>query len=234
VTAVDATPAPAAHNAILVTIDSGGAGARADCAFLADRRYAVEGAALRLTPPPAGPVASCARGLSPVENDFRKLFETGATARLRDGTLVIEHGGRSATLVRQPVPPVRLALLPPSAAGDAATIAGVLEADGPCLYVRVPYGDRFLPAFMTPDTRWDAAAGVLQVGDKRFTQGSRVRLGGSFMAGPGPLPWRQAPAPSCSAPRTWIAAAVDPDPSPRPAGYTGAEIERMRAEDARK
>lgn len=234
VTAVDGAPAAAGQSPILVRIDSGGMAAAADCAFLGERRYEVDGVTLRLTAPPSGMVTSCARGLSPLEMAFTEVFETGGVARLAGETLVVERNGRSATLVRRPGAPVRLALLKSSAAGDAATISGMLEAEGSCLYVRAIYRDRFLPAFQTPDTHWDAATGVLHVGDKRFTLGSRVRLGGSFKTGPGPLQWRQAPDPSCTPSRTWVTATVDSDTSPRPAGYTGGEIERMRADDAAK
>jgi hypothetical protein len=234
VSAVDGAPPPGAGSPILVRIDSEGVTARADCAFLGDARYAVEGAALRLTPPPSGLVTSCARGLSALENAFTDVFKPGAVARLVGEELVLENAGRSVVLRRPPTTPVRLALLEPSAAGDASMISGSLEAEGPCLYLRVVYGDRYLPAFHTPDTRWDAATGVLHVGDKRFTHGSRVRLGGSFSTGAPPPRWRQAPDPSCVASRTWVAASVGPDPSPRPGGYTGEEIERMRAEDAAK
>jgi hypothetical protein len=231
---VDGSAAPAAGSPILVTIDSGGIFARADCAFLGELRYAADGATLRLTAPPSGVVSSCARGLSTVETAFTQVFRPGAVARFAGETLVIEHDDRSATLARRPGAPAQLALLEPSAAGNAATISGVLETTEGCLYVRAIYGDRFMPAFQTPDALWDPATGVLRIGGKRFTTGSRVRLGGSFKTGPGPLPWRQAPDAACDATRIWLTTTADPDTSPRPAGYTGEEIERMRAEDAMK
>jgi hypothetical protein len=104
---------------------------------------------------------------------------------------------------------VRLALLPPSRTGDAATTAGQLEAEGSCLYVRPPAGERLLLALTVPGVRWDAAAQALLVpgaGGGTFRLGDTVRLGGS-QASAAALSnqWVQAPEGPCDTRRIWIA-----------------------------
>ena len=208
----------------------------ADCVFLGERSYAVRDQILIVGPPPPGPVGSCARGLSRLEQGFTEVFQGGAVVRGVNSQLVLENNGRAIRMARKPWAgaAVSLALLPTSLEGDAAAISGVLEVEGSCLYVRTPYGDRILPALQTPDTRWDDANGVLHVGTKAFVPGSRVQLGGSFLRGGAPLKWRQAPEPACNQARTWITVAMDPDPGPKVAGYSGEELERLRALDAAK
>jgi hypothetical protein len=104
--------------------------------------------------------------------------------------------------------PVRLALLPPSREGDAAAAQGVLEVDGPCLYLRSADGSRFLLALMTFDTRWEDER--LKIGDRSYAPGERVTVGGSEAAGAiADLAWVQPPDPSCDIARIWITVSVD-------------------------
>ena len=101
VTAVDGQPAPPRHSPILISVGSAAVGARADCVRLGETRFVVRGGAMTLTPPPpSGPVAMCARGLSTFESAFSEVFRTGAVGRLRDGRLVLERGGRTIEAVR--------------------------------------------------------------------------------------------------------------------------------------
>ena len=64
--------------------------------------------------------------------------------------------------------------------------------------------------------------------------GSRLQLGGSFLRGGARLDWRQAPDPACNQARIWVTVTMDPDPAPKVVGYSGEELERLRAADAAK
>ena len=215
VQSVDRTPAPEGRS-VMIAADSAALVASADCVFLGELRFRRAGETLVLAAPPPGPVGSCARGLSTLEREFTRVFQAGAVARLDADRLLIEHNGRGLVATRRPPPgeTVRPALLPPSRTGDAALLVGMVEIDGPCLYVRVPFKDRYTPALMMPEVRWDERTGVLHVADKQFVAGSRVSLGGSQLSG-GALQWRQPPAPGCDLSRTWVTATIDPDLSAR-------------------
>lgn len=211
VASVDGAFPPDGQPPIHLSVDSTWVVARTNCPFLGEWTYAADAGVLTLTPPPPGLVTSCARGLSEFERAFTEVLKAGAVARSVDAGLVIEREGRAITLAREPWRggPVRLALLTPSNAGDAAASGGRLEVDGLCLYVRTPGGDRILPALQTPDARWDLAKGVLNVGGKSFALGSRVQLGGSMWLGSEPPPWRQAPDPACDQSRIWVAISLE-------------------------
>jgi hypothetical protein len=100
---------------------------------------------------------------------------------------------------------VRLPLLPPSRIGTAAAAPGTLEVDGRCLYLRVMNGTRTLPVFATFDTRWNRAAGVLEVENVTFRPGDAVTLGGGPLNPiPADLRWVQPPDPSCRGDQAFV------------------------------
>src|SRR5215212_1028442 len=113
-------------------------------------------------------------------------------------------GEQQTTRAAEPAAPqaaasgVRVPLLLSGGPSPLVGATGVLEVDGPCLYLRAPNGTRTLPAFATPDTRWNASQGWLEVGERRFRPGQTVSLGGSPARALSPtLPWVQAPDPTC-------------------------------------
>jgi hypothetical protein len=98
---------------------------------------------------------------------------------------------------------VRLPLLP--AGGDSALVGamGVLEVEGPCLYLRAADGSRTLPLFARDGVRW--SSGSLVVGDRTFRPGQSVTLGGTPADSlPANVAWVQTPDPRCTAPRFFI------------------------------
>lgn len=98
-----------------------------------------------------------------------------------------------------------LALYPGSAEGDAALLRGTLEQDGPCLYIRGDDGGRWLAAFPSPDTRWDAAGRAVYIGGAAVRVGDAAAFGGGERTdGGGPLPWVRPPDPSCDGSRIWM------------------------------
>ncbi|HEY0142773.1 MAG TPA: hypothetical protein VGF48_17870 [Thermoanaerobaculia bacterium] len=111
---------------------------------------------------------------------------------------------------RTPAPAVRVPLLPSGGASHLVGAIGVLEVDGPCLYLRASNGSRILPAFATANTRWSESQGWLEVGERTFRPGQTVRLSGSPVKALSPtLPWVQAPDPGCAASSPFIAYAID-------------------------
>jgi hypothetical protein len=109
-------------------------------------------------------------------------------------------------------PPTRLARLPENPMGDAASTAGILEADGGCLYLRSEAGDRYLIASTIPGGTWDSASGALVVrgsGGGTFRPGNRVSLGGSegraaTLSGQ----WVDPPGSGCDTRRIWVANSI--------------------------
>lgn len=102
---------------------------------------------------------------------------------------------------------VALALLPPNEGGATAAASGTLALEGRCL-VLAANGERTNLAFATADTRWDASARALRVGDRSFALGSRVELGGGeFTGAADALPWVRRPAAECGG-RFWIVSSI--------------------------
>jgi hypothetical protein len=107
-------------------------------------------------------------------------------------------------------PDIRVPLLPSGGPHMQVAATGVLEVDGTCLYLLAPDGTRTFPVFATADTRWNRAAGSLEVGDRTFRPGQTVTLGGSpASALPTNVQWLQAPDARCSATRVFIASSID-------------------------
>jgi hypothetical protein len=100
VVAIDGRSPPAGQSPIELSIGAAALGARADCAYLAETRYAVAGGVMTLTPRPDGPVSSCTRGLSDFETAFNAVVRPGAVGRLRGDRLIVERGGRTVEAVR--------------------------------------------------------------------------------------------------------------------------------------
>ena len=114
-------------------------------------------------------------------------------------------------------PEVRVPLLPAGGVGPLVGVAGVLEVDGPCLYLRASNGSRTLPAFAMASTRWNRSAGLLVVGDASFKPGQAVRLGGSPLDQfPNGLDWVEAPHSGCMAERVFIVRSMEVSPPPGP------------------
>jgi hypothetical protein len=109
-------------------------------------------------------------------------------------------------------PDVRLALLPPSRIGTAAAAPGTLEVEGRCLYLRAMDGTRTLPLFATFNTRWNRAAGVLEVENHTFRPGDAVTLGGGPLETvPANMQWVQAPDPGCRRDRMFVVYTISRD-----------------------
>lgn len=119
---------------------------------------------------------------------------------------------------------VRLALLEPSRASDAAALEGFLLVQGRCLYVtgRDGLGVKTTPAFLIPGARWDAQKSVLLAHGKSFSSGQRVALGGSTATNPALLTWVQKPDPSCDSSSVFVTGMIDALPR-----ETGVDADRL-------
>ncbi|HWT13842.1 MAG TPA: hypothetical protein VN231_13900 [Allosphingosinicella sp.] len=118
------------------------------------------------------------------------------------GEPVVEEGGT-----------VRLALLAPSPETHLAALEGFLHVEGKCLYVAGPGGSgpKTLPAFSFP-ARWDAEHHRLLAPGGAFTDGQRVRLGGSEATDRGLLSWVQRADPSCADASIFVAGMIEAAP----------------------
>jgi hypothetical protein len=104
---------------------------------------------------------------------------------------------------------VRLALLPPNAAGATAAASGMLAVRGRCIVLEAG-GTSINLAFATAATGWDDQAGQLRVGNRSFAPGTTVAVGGALFTGdPARLRWLREPAAECRD-RRWIVASIDP------------------------
>jgi hypothetical protein len=109
---------------------------------------------------------------------------------------------------------VRLARLPGSQGGNAASTSGTLEAEGSCLYLRAGANRRYLIASTIPGARWEAAQQALVIpgaAGRTFQLGDRVALGGSespaaTLAGQ----WVDPPGEGCDTGRIWVANSILP------------------------
>ena len=106
----------------------------------------------------------------------------------------------------------RLARLPENPMGDAASTAGIIEAEGGCLYLRSDAGDRYLIASTIPGGRWDSGSEALVVKGSvggTFRPGDRVSLGGSEARGATLAgQWVDPPGSGCETRRIWVANSI--------------------------
>ena len=96
-----------------------------------------------------------------------------------------------------------LALVPSTGGmGHQAALSGRLILDGGCLYVERPNGERLIPVFRSPNTRWNAETGTVEtVSSGRFRVGDLVRLPGGLSS---PQSWSKPPPGGCAGDRFWV------------------------------
>lgn len=98
-----------------------------------------------------------------------------------------------------------LALYPASPEGDAALLPATLTRKNGCLYLVSETGERWLAAFPSPGTHWDAARESIRVGGEVVRLGETSRFGGGELrAGPRAIKWVKAPRPECDGSLIWI------------------------------
>jgi hypothetical protein len=107
-----------------------------------------------------------------------------------------------------------LALYPvgPDTAFMDALIGGVLEVDGPCVYVVSPRppAERTLVAFPADRTAWDSEAEAIFLGGKRLEPGRAVTISGGFTPSRQFEGWPAPPHEDCDASHLWLAADAGP------------------------
>lgn len=104
--------------------------------------------------------------------------------------------------------PSPVALYPGSAEGDAALLRGRLEMDGPCLYIVREGGERWLAAFPSPGTTWDAAEQSVNIDGRAVRVGADAAFAGGETTGT--LPWVRPPARTCDQRRIWRVTTIGP------------------------
>lgn len=99
-----------------------------------------------------------------------------------------------------------LALYPWSAEGNAALLPATLTmGDDGCLYLVSESGERWLAAFPSPGTEWDAEEQSVQLSGVAVRVGATARFaGGEFKAGPAGIDWLQPPRPECDSSLIWF------------------------------
>lgn len=98
-----------------------------------------------------------------------------------------------------------LALYPATPESQQARVQGTLTMEGACLYIVSEGGERWLAAFPSPGTRWEAGENAVAVGDRRIRVGEAGAFaGGEVTNAGGTFRWVQAPAPACDASRLWM------------------------------
>ncbi|HEX8210307.1 MAG TPA: hypothetical protein VF584_08965 [Longimicrobium sp.] len=102
-----------------------------------------------------------------------------------------------------------LALYPASAESHQARLLGKLSMEGSCLYIIGEGGERWLAAFPSPGSRWDAGENGVWVGARLLRVSERgAFVGGEVSNSRGTLQWVQAPAASCDDAKLWIVSAL--------------------------
>ncbi len=90
-------------------------------------------------------------------------------------------------------------------AGHQALLTGRLMLEGGCLYVVTDRGERWIPVFRSPLTRWNAAARSVETSyGETWRVGETVRLTGGMSQ---PRAWSKAPPPGCSGSNYWLVSA---------------------------
>lgn len=112
-----------------------------------------------------------------------------------------------------------VALIRASAVGDTALLRGRLTLDGPCLYIVADNGDRWLAAFPSPGTTWNAEEQSVQVARQTLRVGSAGKFAGGETKGH--LEWVRAPAAACDTTKVWRVTAIEPQRTRGDAGDRG-------------
>jgi len=101
-----------------------------------------------------------------------------------------------------------LALYPASSEGSNARLNGTLEMDGDCLYI-TREGERWLAAFPSPGTTWDAGERAVRIGEKVLKVGGTGGFtGGEMSHGAAGIRWVQAPGKQCDSSKIWLVATL--------------------------
>lgn len=138
------------------------------------------------------------------------LFGCGPRSE-RSNAAAQKRGGAINSAEARTSKSVRLALLEPSTASDAAALEGFLLVEGRCLYLtgRGGLGAKTILAFLIPGAKWDAEKSLLLAHGKAFSSGQRVMLGGSTATNPALLTWVQKPDPSCDSSDVYVTGTID-------------------------
>lgn len=97
-----------------------------------------------------------------------------------------------------------LALYPASAEGHEALSEGRLERDGECLYIEAGNGERWLAAFPSPGTTWDATRQVVRVGESAVAVGEVATFAGGETRGDASgVQWVEPPGEACDQSGIW-------------------------------
>jgi len=108
--------------------------------------------------------------------------------------------------------PTPLALYPASAEGHNALVEGSLQLEGECLYIAAAGGERWLAAFPTPGTTWDATRQVVRVGEHAVPVGEVAEFaGGETRRDASGVEWVEPPGEACDRSGIWwVTRVTDP------------------------
>lgn len=108
--------------------------------------------------------------------------------------------------------PSPLALYEAGPEAQEALLQGRLMREGACLYITGDGGERWLAAFPSPGTTWQAADSAVQVGTRTIRVGETGAFAGGEVPSPAPaIRWVQPPAESCQAAKLWmVSGLMDP------------------------
>jgi hypothetical protein len=102
-----------------------------------------------------------------------------------------------------------LALYPGSSVGLQAQLQGTLEMADDCLYISRAGGERWLAAFPSPGTTWDAGDRSVRMGDKVLRVGGTGSFtGGEMSGGASGVRWVRAPGNGCDSSKIWLVTAL--------------------------
>jgi hypothetical protein len=109
--------------------------------------------------------------------------------------------------------PAPLALYPARPEGHQALVQGRLELEGSCLYIVAENGERWLAAFPSPGTAWDAAQQTVRVGERAVRVGEVATFtGGETRGSADGVEWVEPPAAACDRSGIWWATHVTNPP----------------------
>jgi hypothetical protein len=120
------------------------------------------------------------------------------------GALILVLSCRSDQVAASP-----LALYPGSSEGLNARLRGKLEMTGDCLYITREGGERWLAAFPSPGTTWDAGNRSVRIGNRVLRVGDPSGFdGGEISGGASGVQWVQAPGGGCDSSKIWLVTAL--------------------------